>query len=191
MCIRDRFSGSGEASGSSYIVSVDNDVITFRRSDEVIDGLDTFFILPEGTLAQTAFPPTFVSDGGPSYSAENTLSMNTLLQNTGTWDGKSYGYGNVDFSGSWASNLVAGPNHVAGSWTQAAVPLTVVSTGFGPVYRAENENDAIVRSFSVVGDAVTSDDYSWAGTHSLASAPTLTGPGTATTTAAFSSVRSR
>ena len=132
------FAGSGEPSGSTYLVTQAGSKISIRLGPEVINNLDAFVVLPEGTIARTAFVPGFVADGGPSYNALSTQSLNPLLQNMGSWNNvKRYSYGDIDYAGEWRSERKASAQLLAGSWTQAALPLLITSTGATNTWHAE------------------------------------------------------
>ena len=173
------FSGSGEPSGSEYLVTVTGTRIMIRLGDEVINGLDAFVILPERTLRKVQFVPDFVLEGGPSYNAENPRSLNSLLNNMGLLQvTERYSQGSVDFSGSWRSETAPTEKHMTGAWHNTSDDVfwvTQVDPGTDNHYKAENENNVYVRDLIVSGTSVTSNDYDWATAQILLGVPDLTG----------------
>ena len=79
------FSGSGEASGSEYIVTATGSRLMISLGEEVVSGLDEFAILPEGNLRNVRFVPDFVAEGGPSFNAGKPRSLINLFNHMGTW----------------------------------------------------------------------------------------------------------
>ena len=66
-----QFSGSGQASGSEYVVTTEGSRIMVRLGAEVINGLDKFVILPEKAIAKPGFVTGWAAEGGPSYNADS------------------------------------------------------------------------------------------------------------------------
>ena len=100
------FAGSGEASGSEYLVTTSGNTLVIRLGDEVINGLDEFAVIPEQNLRRVAFVPGYVADGGPPFNEEAPRSLNGLLSNMGYWDGTTrHSSGEVDYSGTWMSQI--------------------------------------------------------------------------------------
>ena len=104
-----------------------------RLGEEVINGLDEFVVLPERTLRLVRLVPEFVREGGPSFNAEDPRSLNSLLDNMGSWRLTRYSTGAVDNSGDWVAEIEPTMAHMAGFWQHGGHTL-YVSMGSDSTY---------------------------------------------------------
>ena len=140
----------------------------------MINGLDEFVVLPERALRLVRFVPEFVREGGPSFNAEDPRSLNSLLDNMGSWRLTRYSTGAEDYSGDWVAEIEPTEAHMAGFWQHNGHTLYVRKVT-GSTYESHTENDVYLRGLTVSGTSVTSPDLSWEGQLPQRNAPTLTG----------------